>query len=87
MVRLHRRDLAVGTLASVLRQAEMDGDSFIQPLMQLTGLALLDHREVADGGHQLGITDRSQGQLHEMALAHQRIEMLRDPIHLPWCRE
>jgi hypothetical protein len=38
--------------------------------VQLTGLALLDHREVAFGDHQLGITDRSQGQLHEMALAH-----------------
>ena len=32
IVRLHRRDVAVGTLASVLRQSEMDGDSFIQAL-------------------------------------------------------
>ncbi len=39
MVRLHRRDLAVGTLASVLRQAEMDGDSFIQALLPTLGMA------------------------------------------------
>jgi predicted RNA binding protein YcfA (HicA-like mRNA interferase family) len=32
VVPLHRRDLAVGTLASVLRQAGVDGDSFIQAL-------------------------------------------------------
>jgi predicted RNA binding protein YcfA (HicA-like mRNA interferase family) len=32
VVPLHRRDLAVGTLASVLRQAGVDGDTFIQAL-------------------------------------------------------
>jgi predicted RNA binding protein YcfA (HicA-like mRNA interferase family) len=32
MVPLHRRDLAVGTLASVLRQAGVDGDIFIASL-------------------------------------------------------
>lgn len=29
VVPLHRRDLAIGTLASVLRQAGVDGDTFI----------------------------------------------------------
>ena len=32
VVSLHRRDLAVGTLASVLRQAGVDSDIFIQAL-------------------------------------------------------
>lgn len=32
VVPLHRRDLAVGTLASVLRQAGVDADTFIQNL-------------------------------------------------------
>lgn len=32
VVPLHRRDLAVGTLASVLRQAGVDGDTFIESL-------------------------------------------------------
>ena len=32
VVPLHRRDLAVGTLASVLRQAGVDSDTFIQAL-------------------------------------------------------
>ena len=32
VVPLHRRDLAVGTLASVLRQAGVDGDTFIEAL-------------------------------------------------------
>ncbi len=30
VVPLHRRDLAIGTLASVLRQAGVDGDTFIE---------------------------------------------------------
>ncbi len=32
VVPLHRRDLAVGTLASVLRQAGVDADTFINVL-------------------------------------------------------
>ena len=32
VVPLHRRDLAVGTLASVLRQAGVDAETFIQNL-------------------------------------------------------
>ena len=32
VVPLHRRDLAVGTLASVLRQAGVDSNTFIQAL-------------------------------------------------------
>lgn len=32
VVPLHRQDLAVGTLASVLRQAGVDSDTFIQAL-------------------------------------------------------
>ncbi|MCP9890296.1 type II toxin-antitoxin system HicA family toxin [Cyanobium sp. Aljojuca 7D2] len=32
VVPLHRRDLAIGTLASVLRQAGVDGDTFIEAL-------------------------------------------------------
>ena len=32
VVPLHRRDLALGTLASVLRQAGVDSDTFIQAL-------------------------------------------------------
>ena len=32
LVHSYRRDLAVGTLASVLRQAGVDGDTFIEAL-------------------------------------------------------
>ena len=32
VVPLHRRDLAVGTLASVLRQAGIDAENFIEAL-------------------------------------------------------
>ena len=31
-VPLHRQDLAIGTLASLLRQADVDGDTFIEVL-------------------------------------------------------
>ena len=32
VVSLHRQDLAIGTLASLLRQADVDGDTFIEAL-------------------------------------------------------